>query len=75
MAQTSEYPSDSALLSIEEGARHLGVARNTIYEFVKRGELHFIKVGRRSLLSRVELDSMVSRWSIAAGIRSDPAAH
>ncbi len=48
-----------AALSIPDSGRYLGLSRGTIYNLVKRGELRRVKVGRRSLIARQDLDAFL----------------
>jgi putative molybdopterin biosynthesis protein len=45
------------LLSAQEVANILKVSRNTVYEFIKRGELKASKVGKQVRISKKEVDS------------------
>jgi excisionase family DNA binding protein len=49
------------LYQIPEAARRLGISRSMIYELVWAGELHFIKLGRRSLIREEELQTFLAR--------------
>lgn len=42
-------------LSVGEAAKKLGIARNSLYEAIKRGEIQVLKVGKRLLISKVAL--------------------
>lgn len=51
-----ELPTDSSrpeplLRSIDDTTRILGVSRTTVYQLVKDGKLHQVKVGRRALIT------------------------
>ncbi len=47
------------LYSPEEAAELLGIGRTTLYALIKAGELHTVKIGRRTLLLRDELQDYV----------------
>jgi excisionase family DNA binding protein len=64
MAQRAE--SASGTLSVPEAARLLGIGRNTAYEAIRRGELPALRIGRRLLVPRAALESLLS----AVGTRS-----
>ena len=49
------------LKSPEEAADLLGIGRTTLYALIKAGDLHMVKIGRRSLLAVDELEDYVSR--------------
>jgi len=46
---------ENDLLSVQEVAAVLKIARNTVYELIKRGELKAVKVGKQLRVSRAEL--------------------
>jgi excisionase family DNA binding protein len=48
-------------LSVEEAAGLLGISRGLAYELVHRGELAAIKLGRRILVPRHVIESLVNR--------------
>ena len=50
-------------ISIQEAADELGVGRSTLYEAVRRGQIHSIKIGKRRLISRRSLDELFARPS------------
>ncbi|NLT13958.1 MAG: helix-turn-helix domain-containing protein, partial [Clostridiales bacterium] len=47
---------NSDLLSTQEVAGILKIARNTVYELIKRGELTCSKVGKQMRISQSEVD-------------------
>jgi excisionase family DNA binding protein len=53
-------------LSVEEAARLLGISRGLAYELVHRGELAAIRLGRRILVPRHAIESLVNRPDTAA---------
>jgi len=59
--------SASGTLSVPEAARLLGIGRNTAYEAIRRGEIPALRIGRRLLVPRAALESLLS----AVGTRSD----
>ena len=52
---------DHDLLSAQEVADILRIARNTVYELIKRGELASSKVGKQVRVSRTEVQSYLSK--------------
>mgnify|MGYP000873669816 FL=1 len=44
-------------------AEYVGVGRSTLYELIKGGEIAVIKVGRRTIIARSELDDFLRRRS------------
>lgn len=51
------------LLSINECAAFLGVARSTVYELVKRGDLRAVRVGERWRFRPADVDDYLERGS------------
>jgi putative molybdopterin biosynthesis protein len=49
------------LLSTQEVADILKIARNTVYELIKRGELDCSKVGKQKRVSQAEVDAYLKR--------------
>ncbi len=52
---------DNDLLSAQEVANILKIARNTVYELIKRGELASSKVGKQVRVDRQEVDAYLAR--------------
>ncbi|NLA87442.1 MAG: helix-turn-helix transcriptional regulator, partial [Clostridiales bacterium] len=52
---------NSDLLSAREVAEILKIARNTVYELIKRGELNCSKVGKQMRVSRAEVEAYLQR--------------
>lgn len=52
---------DNDLLSTQEISEILKIARNTVYELIKRGDLNCSKVGKQMRVSRAEVDSYLQR--------------
>jgi excisionase family DNA binding protein len=53
---------DSALkitLSVDEAAQVLGISRGLTYELVRRGKLPAVRLGRRIVIPRHALDTLV----------------
>jgi excisionase family DNA binding protein len=46
-------------VTIEEAAQLLGVGRQSAYQAARTGELPTIKIGRRLLVSRAQIDRML----------------
>lgn len=52
--------SDQTTLTAEDVAALLRIAKNTVYELVKRGELNHYKVGRKMRFTRIDVDKYIS---------------
>ena len=63
MTDTTEL---TLTLSVEEAARLLGISPGLAYELVHRGELAAIRLGRRILVPRHVIESLVRRPGNAA---------
>ncbi len=47
------------LISVEDAARYLGVQKSTIYSWAWRRKIPSVKMGRRLLFDREDLDRMI----------------
>jgi excisionase family DNA binding protein len=54
-------PSASATMSVDAAARYLGISRSHAYDLVRAGEIPHLKLGRRIVIPRRELDAMISQ--------------
>lgn len=52
---------DPLLLGVREAARRLGLGRDAAYSLVREGRLRSVRVGRRVLIPRVELEAFLAR--------------
>lgn len=52
------------LLSEAEAARYLGISRWTLRDLIHRGDLPCVRIGRRVLLDREDLDAYLVRVKI-----------
>jgi excisionase family DNA binding protein len=48
-------------MSVSEAAKKLGIARNSLYEGIKRGEVPCIRIGKRILIPIAALEKKLSR--------------
>jgi excisionase family DNA binding protein len=44
------------LLRVEAAAILLGIGRTTLYELIRRGDIPVVKIGRRTLVHRADLE-------------------
>ena len=59
-----ERTNGSGLMSRMNAAKHLGLDRQTLIRFEKRGLLTPLKLGaRRVFYRRCEIDSLIKRWT------------
>jgi len=47
-------------LTVEETAKILGVGRNSAYEAIARGEIPVVKVGKRLLVPKAALETLLA---------------
>ena len=52
------------LLSQQDAASYLGISYWTVRDLVFRRELPFVKIGRRILVDRIDLDAYLERSKI-----------
>jgi len=50
---------EKRLISVEEAAKYLGVQKSTIYSGASRRKIPSVKMGRRLLFDREDLDRMI----------------
>ena len=58
---------DALLLTPEEAARRLSIARSSLYELVLTGEIESIKIGRSRRIPADALDAYVQRLRTEQG--------
>lgn len=54
-----------AALSINESARFLGIGRSTLYGLIRNGDLPIRKLGKRSLILKVDLEAFLQALPVA----------
>jgi excisionase family DNA binding protein len=50
--------------NVTEAAEHCRISRSTLYQKIKEGRIRARKIGKRTLLSRVELDRMIEDGAV-----------
>ena len=55
------------LLSQREAATYLGISYWTLRDLTFRGEVPFVKIGRRILVDRFDLDAYLDRMKVQMG--------
>lgn len=48
-------------LSISEAANYSGIGRTVLYGLIRDGQIRVVKVGRRSIVPRSEIDAFLAR--------------
>lgn len=57
---------EPALMDAVDAGRYLHISRSKVYGLIQAGELRGVKVGRRRLFSRGELDRFIARLEAVA---------
>jgi excisionase family DNA binding protein len=62
-----EAQTQSRLLAQEAAARYLSVSKWTVRDLLFRGDLPYVKIGRRLLIDVQDLDAYITRAKIQHG--------
>ena len=62
-AQSEPDPAERLAYSIDEAARLTGLSRDLLYDEMRRGNLTYVKVGRRRLITRHHLQEFLGDTS------------
>lgn len=54
-------------LTVIDAATYSGIGRSTLYRLIRDGQIGIVKVGRRTIVPRLELDLYLSRHISRAG--------
>ena len=65
--RTLQAPDDRLVYTVAEAGELLGISRAFAYELVARGELPVIRLGRRRLVPKVALLTLVGQTSAEDG--------
>jgi len=60
MNTTHDPPTISLTVSVTEAARLLGIGRTLAYDLVTRGDLPAVRLGRRVLIPRHAIDTLLA---------------
>ena len=63
---------ENRLLSVEGSARYLGVRKSTIYSWAARHKIPSVKIGRRLLFDRKDLDDLIEKGKRQVESSLDP---
>jgi excisionase family DNA binding protein len=55
---------DPILLGVEPAAAALGICRSQLYELIGDGSIRSVKIGKRRLIERAELDRFVAKLPV-----------
>lgn len=64
MSDTASRPAEAPVLTIDEFIRDFRLSRTSTYEELKHGRLKAVKVGRRTMIRRVDAEAWLE--SLAA---------
>jgi excisionase family DNA binding protein len=56
-------PGERLCYSVDEAAQILGLSRNLLYDQMREGKLRYLKVGRRRLITRQNLEAFLAAMS------------
>ena len=57
---------------IPDAIHVLGIGRSTLYDLIATGEIHVVKIGRRTLIAHDELERYVTRLTEREAAESVP---
>jgi excisionase family DNA binding protein len=57
--QAASPPAERLAYSVDEAARLTGLSRDLLYDEMRRGNLDYLKVGRRRLITRQHLEQFL----------------
>jgi len=60
-AQPSEPLAERLAYSVAEAVQLTGLSRDLLYDQMRRGKLAYLKIGRRRVITRTELQTFLSR--------------
>lgn len=63
--RSAEVAGQTLLVTVEEAARLLGIGRTTMFELIGSGKVKSIRLGRRRLIARRNLELFVDELSLA----------
>ena len=67
-------PPSSAVLTVEEAGRLLGIGRGLAYEAARRGDIPTLRIGRRLVVPRAALDRILNDPGTATANDARPSA-
>jgi excisionase family DNA binding protein len=57
----SDQPADRLAYSVDEAAGLTGLSRDLLYDQMRAGNLTYLKVGRRRIITRQHLEAFLTR--------------
>lgn len=65
--KSATAPLERLALSAQEAADLLGIGRSSLFKLVREGQLRGVKLGKRRVFTRTELEGLLERLSRKAG--------
>jgi excisionase family DNA binding protein len=62
--RTSEPPIGRLAYSVKEAAEATGLSRDLLYDEMRAGRLDYLKIGRRRIISRQQLQAFLARSTL-----------
>ena len=56
----NDLPAERLAYSVDEAARLTGLSRDLLYDEMRRGNLHYLKIGRRRIITRQHLEQFLT---------------
>lgn len=50
---------EERLLTIKEAMKYLKIGRTTLYKLIKEGKIKPVKIGKRTLIDKADLDRLI----------------
>lgn len=66
-ANEDESMDGKALLTVSEAAEYLSCGRTKLFELLRAGDLHVVKIGRATRIPRRELDAWIEAKTTRLG--------
>ncbi len=60
-ASTTDPPDGKLAYSVNEAARITGLSRDLLYDQMRTGKLAYLKVGRRRIITRQQLNAFLAQ--------------
>ena len=58
---TGDWPVERMAYSVDEAAAITGLSRDLLYDEMRTGRLAYLKIGRRRIITRRQLEAFLSR--------------
>ena len=58
---TPDQPDERLAYSVDEAAQITGLSRDLLYDQMRTGQLRYLKIGRRRIITRQHLEAFLAR--------------